>query len=55
MALRCITLYVHCNEEGTEVYSLSVRNSSGQLIKGVDNEVPLKAALAMLERHPSGN
>lgn len=50
-----ITLYVHCSEDGQEVYSLSAKNSAGQLIKGVDNEAPLKAALAMLERHPSGN
>ena len=36
-----ITLYVKCNEEGTEVYSLSARNSEGNLIEGMDNETVL--------------
>lgn len=50
-----ITLYVNGNEEVTEVYSLSARNSECKLIEGMDNEIPLKAALAMLERNIPGN
>lgn len=32
---------MNCNEEGTEVYSLSARNSEGNLIEGMDNETVL--------------
>lgn len=43
-----ITLYVNGNEEGTEVYSLSARNSEGNLIEGMDNE-PFKSSVSYVK------